>query len=57
MIAVRDPGRPGVKKIGDLIIINQSMRIALEFSKVTYVRDNLKVINHGLKTAEEKLQE
>ena len=35
-IAALDPVRPGVlvKKIGDLIIINQSVRIALEFSNV-----------------------
>ena len=46
-----------VKKIGDMIIINQSVRIGLEFTNVTYLRDNLKVTNHGLKIAEEKLQE
>ena len=59
IIAAWDPVRPGVlvKKIGDLIIINQSVRITLEFSNVTYVRDNLKVINQGLKIAQEKLQE
>ena len=59
IIAAWDPVRPGVlvKKIGDLIIIKQSVRITLEFSNVTYVRDNLKVINHGLKIAQEKLQE
>ena len=33
------------------------MRIALEITNVTYVRDNLKVINQGLKIAQEKLQE
>ena len=59
IITAWDPVRPGalIKKIGALIIINQSVRIALEFSNVTYVRDYLKVINHGLRIAEEKLQE
>ena len=59
LIAAWDPVRPGVlvKKIGDMIIINQSVRIILHFDNVTYGRDILKVINHGLKLAEEKASE
>ena len=59
LVAAWNPVRPGVlvKKVGDMIIINQSVRIVLHFDNVTYVRDNLEIVNQGLKLAENKLQE
>ena len=59
LIAAWDPVRPGVlvRKIRNMIIVNQSVRIVLHFDNVTYVRHNLKVINHGLERVADKLQE
>ncbi len=52
IVAVWDPVRPGalVRKIGDMIIVNQSVRILLKLENVTYVRDNLEVIDQSLTT-------
>lgn len=47
-----DPVRPGalVKKLGDVVIINQSVRVVLEFSNITTVRENVKQISEALDT-------
>ena len=59
LIAAWDLVRLGVllRKIGNMIIVYQSVRIVLHFDNVTYVRDNLKVISHGLERVADKLQE
>lgn len=59
VIAAWDPVRPGtlIKKVGDMFIINQSVRIILHFNNVTHIRDNIMIINQGLKTVENKVKE
>ncbi len=39
-----------VRKVGDIIIVNQSVRILLKLENVTYVRDNIEVIKQSLTT-------
>ena len=59
LITAWDPVRPGVlvKKIGDMFIINQSVRIILCLDNVTYIRDSLNMINNGLEKVENTLEE
>ena len=47
-----DPVRPGalVKKLGDIVIINQSVRVVLEFSNITTVSENVKYISEAIET-------
>ncbi len=46
-----------VRKVGDMIVVNQSVRILLKHENVTYVRDSLHSIKQGLHTVTEKLLE
>ncbi len=57
--AAWDPVRPGalVRKVGDMIIVNQSVRILLKLENVTYVRDNLDIIKESLNTVTSSLKE
>ncbi len=59
LVSARDPVRPGalVRKVGDMIVVNQSVRILLKLENVTYVRDSLHSIKQGLHTVTEKLLE
>ncbi len=59
IVAAWDPVRPGalVRKVGDMIIVNQSVRILLKLENVTYVRDNLNIIKQSLSTVTNKLIE
>jgi len=59
LVAAWDPVRPGalVRKVGDMIIVNQSVRILLKLENVTYVTDNLNIIKLNLGTVTNKLME
>ncbi len=59
LVSAWDPVRPGalVRKVGDMIVVNQSVRILLKLEDVTYVRDSLHSIKQGLLTVTEKLLE
>lgn len=59
IVVAWDPVRPGalVKKVGDLIIVNQSVRILLKLENVTYIRDSIQLLKEGLNTINEKLSE
>ncbi len=52
-----DPVRPGalVRKIGDMIIVNHSVRVLLKFDNITVVRENVRQINHGIQMVKDKL--
>ena len=54
-----DPVRPGalVKKLGDIVIINQSVRVVLEFSNITTVSENVKYISDAIETVKMKIRE
>ncbi len=45
-----DPVRPGalVRKVGDMIIVNQSVRVLLKFDNLSIVRENVGHINQGI---------
>ncbi len=57
LISAWDPVRPRalVRKVGDMIVVNQSVRILLKLENVTYVRDILHSIKRELHTFTEKL--
>ncbi len=59
LVSAWDPVRPGalVRKVGDMIVVNQSVRILLKLENVTYVRDSLHSIKRGLHTFTKKLLE
>ncbi len=59
LVSAWDPVRPEalVRKVGDIIFVNQSVRILLKLENVTYVRDSLHSIKRGLHTVTEKLLE
>ena len=59
IVVAWDPVRPGalVKKVGDLSVVNQSVRILLKLENVTYIRDSIQSIEKGLNTVNEKLQD
>lgn len=59
LITAWDPVRPGVlvKKIGDMFIINQSVRIVLCLDNVTHIRDSLIMIDKGLENVGNALEE
>ncbi len=52
-----NPVRPGalVKKLGDMIIVNQSVRILLKFDNISIVPENVRHINHGIQMVKDKL--
>ena len=54
-----DPVRPGalIQRKGEMLIVNQSVRIILKFDNVTYIQDNLNIIKDGLGTTTRKLKE
>ncbi len=58
LVTAWDPVCPGVlvKKIGDMFIINQSVRIVLCLDNVTHIRDSLIMINKGLEKVENVLE-
>ncbi len=57
LLAAWDPVRPGtlVRKIGDMIIVNQSVRVLLKFDNISVVRENIRHINHGIQMVKDKL--
>ncbi len=59
LISAWDPVRPRalVRKLGDMSVVKQSLRILLKLENVTYVRDSLHSIKQGLHTVTEKLLE
>ncbi len=59
LVSAWDPVRPGalVRKVGDMIVVNQSGRILLKLQNVTYVRDSLHSVKQELHTVTEKLLE
>ncbi len=59
LVSAWDPVRPRalVRKIGDMIVVNQSVRILLKLENITYVRDSLHSVKQGLQTVIEKLLE
>ena len=52
-----DPVRPGalVRRIGDMIIINQSVRLLLNFENVTHIKDALVNIQEGINVGKDRL--
>ena len=52
-----DPVRPGalVKQIGDMIIVDQSVRVLLKFENIDAVRENVKQINKGIQIVKDKM--
>ncbi len=52
-----DPVSPGalVDKIGDMVIVDQSVIIILSFENLTLVRDTLALITEGLKIVKDRL--
>ena len=52
-----DPVRPGalVKQVGDMIIVDQSVRVILKFDNINAVRENVKQINQGIQLVKEKM--
>ncbi len=59
LVSAWDPvqARTLVRKVGDMIVVNQSVRILLKLEKVTYVRDSIHSIKRGLHTVIVKLLE
>ncbi len=43
------------KKIGDMIIVNHSVRVLLKFDNITVVRENVRQVNHGIQMVKDKL--
>ncbi len=54
--AAWDPVRPGdlVKKFGDMIIVNQSVRILLKFDNISIARENVRHISHCIQMVKGK---
>ncbi len=52
-----NPVRSGalVKKLGDMIIVNQSVRVLLKFDNTSIVPENVRHINHGIQIVKDKL--
>ncbi len=52
-----NPVRSGalVTKLGDMIIVNQSVRVLLKFDNMSIVRENVRHINHGIQMVKDKL--
>ncbi len=52
-----NPVRPGVlvKKVGDLIIVNQYVRVLLKIDNINAVRENVKQINEGIQIVKDKM--
>ncbi len=50
-----DPVRPGalVKRLGDLIIVNQSVKVLLKFDNISTVRENVGHVSQGLEMVKE----
>ncbi len=53
-----DPVRPGdlVKRLGDLIIVNQSVKVLLKFDNISTVRENVGHINQGIQMVKDQLE-
>lgn len=52
-----DPVRPGalVKQVGQMIIVDQSVRVLLKFDNINAVRENVKQINQGIQIVRNKM--
>ncbi len=52
-----DPVRSGalVKKVGNMMTVNQSVRILLSFENVTHVRDTLTTVQDCIKIVKDRL--
>ena len=52
-----DPVRPGalVKPVGDMIIINQSVRVLLKFGNLNVVKENVKQIQQGVTLIKDRM--
>ncbi len=59
LVATWDPVRPGalVKKLGDMIIVNQSVRVLLKFDNISIVRENVIHISHGIQMVKDKSEQ
>ncbi|RUM31239.1 MAG: hypothetical protein DSY42_03130, partial [Aquifex sp.] len=59
VVVAWDPARPGalVEQVGDLIIINESVRVILNFKNVTRISESMSNIENGLKMVKNKIQE
>ena len=53
-----DPVRPGalVKQVGEMIIVDQSVRVILKFDNINAVRENVKQINQGIQLVKETMK-
>ncbi len=53
-----DPVRPGalVKRLGGLIIVNQSVKVLLKFDNISTVRKNVGHINQGIQMVKDQLE-
>ncbi len=53
-----DPVRPKalVKRLGDLIIVNQSAKVLLKFDNISTVRENVGHINQGIQMVKNQLE-
>ncbi len=51
------PVRPGalVRRLGDLIIVNQSVKVLLKFDNISTVRENIGHINQGIQMVKDQL--
>ncbi len=52
------PVRPGalVKRLGDLIIVYQSVKVLLKFDNISTVRENVGHINQGIQMVKRQLE-
>ena len=59
LVVAWDPVRPGalVKQIGNMIVINQSVRVLLKFDNIGTVRENVKQIKQGVQMIKDKMVE
>ncbi len=59
LAAAGDHVRPGalVKKLGDMIIVNQSVRVLLKFDNIRIVWENVRHFNQGIQMVKAKLEQ
>ena len=59
LIAAWEPVRPGalIREVGHMYIINQSVRVVIHLDNVTLIKDNLNMINQGLRNIDNTMKE
>ena len=59
LVVTWDPVRPGalVGRAGDMIIVNQSVRILLNLENMTKIRNTLTTIKEGVKNVKNRSQD